>query len=168
LAISLAGSGAKHFKGPTEAIHSIINRRGVLGMYHGATSMMYRDVPTFGAYTLVYEFMYDQMMQRHIGDRHGVTASLVSGGMAGVITWTLAIPWDNVKSLLQADAHKTQFSGNWDCIKHVYKSRGASGFFTGLGVCCMRAFPVNAVTFVVYSQMLRLLNNYESTANYDA
>ncbi|ELU17194.1 hypothetical protein CAPTEDRAFT_133374, partial [Capitella teleta] len=151
--------GAVRFKGPVQTIRSILKHRGILGMYHGTSSMVYRDAPTFGVYTVSYEFIFNQMTQRRIGDQHGVVASLVSGGMTGVITWVLAIPWDNVKSLIQADPSQTCFKSNWDCVKYIYEHRGVRGFFTGLGVCCLRAFPVNAVTFLVYSQLLRLLNS---------
>ena len=58
-----------------------------------------------------------------------MVASLVAGGFAGVSAWTLAIPWDNVKSLLQADAMERRFSSNVECIKYLYKSKGFKGFF---------------------------------------
>ena len=151
-----------YFRGPYQASRYVLRTHGVRGMYHGFSSMAYRDVPTFGVYTLTYEVLFDQMVVQGLSDTNGIFASLMAGGCAGVACWTLAIPWDNVKSLLQADTGQSRFSGDWQCVKYIYTHKGIKGFFTGLPVCCLRAFPVNAVTFLFYSQCLKLLNSYQA------
>ena len=120
--------------------------------------MALRDIPTFGVYTLAYESIYEFLMKHKYSDTGGVIGNLLAGGTAGVICWLPIMPFDNVKSILQADTSNTQFKGLWDCAKHLYRSKGVSGFYTGVSLVALRAFPVNAVTFLVYAKTLEYLN----------
>lgn len=83
---------------------------------------------------------------------------MVAGGMAGVACWTPIMPFDTLKSLLQAD-HTRQYSGMVDCALKLYRKCGIPGFFRGMTTLWVRAFPVNAVTFVFYAKTLEYLNN---------
>jgi len=58
---------------------------------------------------------------------------------------------------LQADVERVRYRNALDCTAQLYKSRGIRGFFAGLTVTCCRAFPVSAVTFLLYSQTLGYL-----------
>jgi len=37
-------------------------------------------------------------------DNNGVVASLLAGGTAGIAAWSIAMPFDVIKSLMQVDA----------------------------------------------------------------
>ena len=128
-------------------------------MYRGLVVMTYRDVPTFGVYTLVYEYLYKLLKDYKLGDSKGVFANLMAGGTSGVCCWSLIIPFDVIKSLVQADASHTKYSGMWDCITKTYRTCGLKAFWTGLPITCARAFPVNAITFLIYSKCLVYLNS---------
>ena len=127
-------------------------------LYRGMGVMTFRDGPSYGVYTVVYELMLEKMIKYEMTDKHGVVANLVSGGMAGVVCWGLIIPFDVVKSLMQADPSGNKYSSVWDCVRQTYQTCGVRGFFTGITVCCVRAFPVNAVTFLFYNKCLNFLN----------
>ena len=68
------------------------------------------------------------------------------------------MPLDVVKSKLQADAAGKVYRGFWDCAQKVYTTGGMRAFFTGYIPMAVRAFPVNAVTLMVYSECLNRLN----------
>jgi len=59
----------------------------------------------------------------------------------------------------QADWTGSRYRGLADCVKTVYAANGIRGFFSGLSVVCVRAFPVNAITFLVYSHALDYLHD---------
>ena len=120
--------------------------------------MAWRDVPSYGIYSLTYEVMSEQMKQRGWSDSKGIVADLVAGGCAGTLTWFSIIPFDVVKSRFQAD-FKNEFSGLIDCAIKSYKEEGITVFYRGCLVTCLRAFPVNAVTFLAYSQTLQFLES---------
>ncbi len=118
--------------------------------------MAIRDVPGYGLYILVYEGFLMHLKDWKIADKHGAFASIVSGGLAGVISWLVMAPTDVVKSLIQADV-SNKYRGIMHCVLHTYRNHGIKAFYAGCTVNCMRAFPVNAITFLVYSQILREL-----------
>ena len=148
----------KYFRGPTDCIRWLYQKHGVRGLYYGFNTMLLRDVPTYGLYTLTYEIVFHRMNHVDMANPNGILAGLVAGGMAGVVAWTCALPMDVVKSLIQADIDQTKFRSISQCIKYIYGVRGLRGFFAGWTICCVRAFPTNAVTFLFYEQSLRILN----------
>lgn len=147
----------KFFKGPLQCAAAIYKERGFLGFYKGGLAMAFREVPSFGIYCLTYEFLSAKMHHHKFTDSHGVLADLVSGGVAGSLTWLSIIPFDVIKSRYQADFNG-EYKGFVHCAKKLYKEGGVRIFYTGGLVTCIRAFPVNAVTFLFYSQMLKYLD----------
>lgn len=88
----------------------------------------------------------------------GFVASLWAGGTAGVVSWMVNIPIDVMKSRLQADdLGKPRYRNMADCAVKSYRKDGLIVFWRGLGVSCMRAFPLNAVTLTVYTSTLEAL-----------
>ena len=77
----------------------------------------------------------------------------------GVLTWSLVIPFDVVKSRLQADEMSNpRYSSYSSCVKSIYKEAGLSGFTRGFHLMALRAAPVNAITFYFYELSIMLLS----------
>ena len=132
---------------------------GLTRCFHGFGIQMMRDIQASESYFVIFEWTYDQIMRRELGDKKGITASLLSGGMAGVLSWALIIPLDVVKSQVQADYRRERFTSAWQCAKNIYNTQGLKAFGTGFQACAVRAFIVNAVIFAIHKQSLELLNN---------
>jgi hypothetical protein len=98
------------------------------------------------------------MIQKGWTDSKGVIAELFAGGCAGTLTWFSIMPFDVIKSRYQADMKK-EFSGMLDCAFKSYKEEGIMVFYRGCLITCLRAFPVNAVIFLVYSRTLQYLES---------
>jgi len=60
---------------------------------------------------------------------------------------------------MQADVSGSRYASLLDCVRTVYRANGIRGFFSGLSVVCFRAFPVNAIIFLVYSHSLDYLQD---------
>lgn len=87
----------------------------------------------------------------------GTFAILMAGGVAGVVTWCFATPMDVVKSRLQmSGAGGREYSGILHCMRLSIREEGVRVFFKGLLLNSMRAFPVNAVTFLSYESLMKL------------
>merc|ERR1711872_242877 len=102
--------------------------------------------PAFGIYFGSYE-----LMLRKFGDSTPVI--LTAGGMAGIFSWIFTYPQDVIKSRLQADGFgpNQQYSSTRHCIQASLEAEGYSCLTRGVGSTIIRAFPMNAVTFGVYS-----------------
>lgn len=71
-----------------------------------------------------------------------------SGGFAGMLGWTVAMPFDVPKTNVQS-RWDTKVVGSYfpEMIK-IAKQRGISGLYNGLGPTLVRAFPANAALFL--------------------
>ena len=148
----------KYFKGPTKCAIHIYKTSGLLGFYKGLIPNAFRDIPSYGLYTLTYEALRQTMIQKGWTDSKGVMAELIAGGCAGTFTWFSIMPFDVVKSRYQADM-KNEFKGIIDCVYKSYQEEGITVFYRGCLVTCLRAFPVNGVIFLVYSNTLQMLES---------
>ena len=78
------------------------------------------------------------------------TSQLVGGAAAGLACWTLALPMDVVKSVIQAAPLNQPAPSIAAAAMSVYRRAGAAGFWAGAAPCLLRALPANAVTFFVF------------------
>ncbi|KAK3763997.1 hypothetical protein RRG08_004362 [Elysia crispata] len=157
----------KYYRGPIHCSRDILANEGPRGFYKGLMTMFFRDVPSYGLYLLVYEGLFKLLVHRNLSDEKGVIASVLAGGVAGCLSWAVIMPLDVIKSRLQTATagfatypidHKGRFRGFWDCAVTSVRNGGYNVLFRGTVLTMARAFPVNAMTFLVYSQVLNELN----------
>jgi hypothetical protein len=133
-------------------------RHGVL--MRGAVATIMRDTPTCGAYFASYEAVCTMWRTRDEADARcepPVLVTLFAGGIAGLLSWSLALPLDVIKSRVQSTPPQAPTPRISDVAVALYAEAGLKGFFKGALPCILRAVPVNAVTFLVYDKCLRLL-----------
>lgn len=169
-----AGADGKP-QGLVDIGRSILRVHGVRGLYRGWVSTILRDAGTYGVYFGSYEFLRRSSGTYNIATKDidtPVWALLLSGGVAGCLSWLLALPADTVKSIIQAQpvaqlhgALKATHGSANAASQHssaristvaagIYRQHGLRGFFRGLAPCLVRALPVNAVTFFAYESAL--------------
>lgn len=82
---------------------------------------------------------------------------MTAGGVAGVLSWALATPMDVVKARLQmSEAGGQKYNGILDCMRTSVREEGVRVFFKGVMLNSVRAFPVNAITFLSYERLMKL------------
>lgn len=79
---------------------------------------------------------------------------LIAGGLGGIAAWVVSYPVDVIKSRMQT---YDEYKGIWDCAVKSYRAEGHRVFFTGLGTTVVRSFPVNAVIFLVYEVLIKVI-----------
>lgn len=131
-------------------------------MYRGLDAMALRDVPSYGLYLVCYETISSALNSRGWTDSHGVVADVIGGGLAGTISWFSVMPFDVIKSRLQADVER-KYRGFAHCALQAVRQEGLSVLYRGTFVTCFRGFPVNAATFLVYTKVLKYLNSQGDT-----
>ncbi|KAM4737171.1 solute carrier family 25 member 45 [Anableps anableps] len=146
---------AERYRGPIHCVAVILQQEGFRGLYRGGVALALRDVPCYGLYFLPYEVTRKALTET--GEEPGTFAILMAGGVAGVVTWACATPMDVVKARLQmSGAGGRQYSGVLHCIRVSLKEEGVRVFFKGLLLNSVRAFPVNAITFLTYESLLKI------------
>ncbi|CAG2213091.1 unnamed protein product [Mytilus edulis] len=149
--------GLKFYKGPVEGVFDIVKHRGFSGMFRGLSSQLPRDVIASSIYFTVFEFT------SYEGNKHLKTVphpviNFMAGGLAGVVSWATIVPFDVLKSRMQADVDKKLYNNLMDCVAKTYQEGGIKIFYRGIGVICLRGFPVNAVTLMVYAEYMKLFD----------
>ena len=100
-----------------------------------------------------------------------MTFDLLAGGLAGTTSWLATVPLDVIKTRIQSDpltvGGRYVASGIRQCVIDGWRAGGWRVFYRGLGATCLRAFPVNAVTLVVYSKSLMFLHDHASSLSID-
>jgi len=131
-------------------VSHITRSAGFGGIFRGLGITATREVPAFAVYFSSYE-----VIVRNLGE--STSAVLFGGGMAGVLSWVATYPQDVIKSRLQADAFgaSRMYRGPLHCLQLSLKEEGTSFLFRGIGSTVIRAFPMNAVTFGVFTLVMK-------------
>jgi solute carrier family 25 carnitine/acylcarnitine transporter 20/29 len=128
------------------------------GLYRGWGALALRDGPGTGVYMCSY-YQLKTLFEPHITKPQMV--EFLAGGFAGVICWLSILPFDTVKTRMQLDAGcgspKYNYRGVFHGIKTIVQKEGVRELFAGWRPLCARAFPANAITFVVYESVLKTL-----------
>jgi len=129
----------------------IYQSAGMSGFTRGLALTFTREVPAIGVFFGSYEIMI-----REFGES---TATILgAGGIAGVLSWVLTYPQDVLKTRLQADGFgaRQTYSSSSNCMKLSLEKEGSKFLTRGLSSTVIRAFPVNAATFFVYSAIMKV------------
>ena len=85
----------------------------------------------------------------------------MAGGICGIMCWIVVFPLDLVKTLIQKEIllPKPTYKNAMDCVQDIYKRNGLVGFYRGITVTLIRAFPIHSLNFLVYEQTLLLIKH---------
>jgi len=144
----------------------LFNKGGLfLGLYQGWWLTAARDTPAFGIYFMSYEF-YRTFFQSWGFSQ--TWSAFFAGGIAGSNSFFFTHPIDVIKSMRQEQKIGTpkEQTRMLYLIKNAYVANGRSMSIFARGVIpsVIRAYPVSAVTFVIYDYLLRTLDRFDWTA----
>lgn len=116
-------------------------------MYKGTTATLFRDMPATGFFFMSYESLVRIVVSKDTSLADKMAASMFAGRLSGTCYWLVAMPVDLLKTRFQ-QAPEGTYSGLMDSFKQLMATEGPKGLFTGLTPVLIRAFPVNAVSFL--------------------
>lgn len=136
-----------------ECIKTLVRSRGRSSLFKGLALTYSRDLPSFATYFLCYE-RFRHFFRNPADGTYSVGGTLLSGGLAGVCAWFVAIPFDTAKNRHQAKLEK---ESSIQTVKRLYRQEGWKGFYRGAGPILVRAFPANAAAFLGYEAAIALV-----------
>lgn len=150
--------GAIKHSSPFACLKHEWKHEGRRGVFKGLGITVARDVPGFASYFVSFELMMKQT------SNPSAFYTLMAGGFAGTLSWLISFPIDVVKSRLQVDGMdgKSKYTSAVDCMKKSYQAEGLSFLTRGLSSTLIRAFPMNAVCFLVVSYVMKFFQNSPS------
>ena len=140
------------YSGPVDCLKKIYKREGLPGLSRGLGLTVLRESPSFGVYFMSYE-----CISSYLKSKSDSTVStgvlLLSGGLAGQCSWLSTYPVDVIKTRIQNDSCG-EYRNALHCVQRTWLESGFSGFFRGLSTTMLRAFPVNAATFLTVTWVI--------------
>jgi hypothetical protein len=141
------------YRSTWDCVQRIFRANGPTGFLKGYTVTVVREIPSFAMYFMVYDTVGAYLSPRDAPTPIHVT--MFAGGMAGCSSWAFVYPMDVVKTYIQLSERGSQ-TGIVHMASTLYKKHGVAIFFRGIGPVLLRAFPVNAATFLCYEHMKKV------------
>ena len=83
-----------------ELIKSLYNENGIRSLYRGFWSTFWRDVPMFGAFFFIYEYLSKSLIKEKESQSSKHMKLIFISGLAGLCNWVPTYPCDLVKSII--------------------------------------------------------------------
>ncbi|PVU88934.1 hypothetical protein BB559_003492 [Furculomyces boomerangus] len=144
------------------SMRQIFRMRGIFGLYSGFNIHIVRDFSGTGIYFGAYEASKEILRRMTSSENTGPFTHMMAGGICGVLAWVIIFPIDLVKSVYQKNllALPNVKQTYTNCLKEIYRSYGTRGFYRGIEVTLIRAFPLHALNFTVYEWMRDAITKY--------
>lgn len=157
LQVQSSPGSPKLYTGAFDCFFKLLKQGGVRGLYQGHLATTARELPGNAAWFATYEFVKKQFIPVG-GTRDDVPSAglLLAGAFAGMAYWTANFPFDTVKSLIQVQ-HRHERSSIMQVVAKLFREKGIRGFYQGWLITTAKAFPSNALLFLVYEKTAEFL-----------
>uniref|UniRef100_A0A6U3W8D4 Mitochondrial carrier protein n=1 Tax=Ditylum brightwellii TaxID=49249 RepID=A0A6U3W8D4_9STRA len=125
----------------------MVRKQGYKSLFCGLDAQLMRDGPFYAFFFGSYE-MSCFLFRTYVPSMPEELNYFISGGLAGMLGWTAAMPFDVPKTNVQS-RYDTKIVGSYfPQMIQITKERGILGLYNGLGPTLVRAFPANAALFL--------------------
>ncbi|CAA0817876.1 Mitochondrial arginine transporter BAC1 [Striga hermonthica] len=151
------------YNSPIDCALKTLKSEGLTGLFRGGSATFLRESLGNAVFFSTYEHMryYMRLPLRdtssdltHFID---VGIGIVTGGLSGIACWSVVLPLDVAKTIIQTSSDKKQTRNPFRILESIYGRSGIRGCYTGLGPTIVRAFPANAAAIVTWELAMKLL-----------
>jgi solute carrier family 25 carnitine/acylcarnitine transporter 20/29 len=138
-------------------LRDVTAKNGIIpGLWTGQLSTSIRDGLGVGSFFFC-NYKVTQFLKANSTLSDG-TIQLIGGMAAGVGFWTVSLPLDRVKSIIQTQSAEKN-SNPFQILSYIFKNEGIKGLYRGLPVGLGRGIPGGAITFYVNHKMMNYLTS---------
>ncbi|CAB9509791.1 Mitochondrial ornithine transporter 1 [Seminavis robusta] len=130
-----------------EVMRRMIKQSGYKSLFAGLDAQLARDASFYALFFGGYELSC-YTFRTYVPSMPEELNYFISGGLAGMFGWTLAMPFDVPKTNVQARYDCKVVGSYFPEVFQIAKERGITGLYAGLGPTLVRAFPANAALFL--------------------
>ncbi|XP_068203985.1 mitochondrial carnitine/acylcarnitine carrier protein-like [Palaemon carinicauda] len=158
LQVQTASAGPKLYNGPLDVAKALFKQGGVSSFYKGMCATLLRDVPGGGTFYLTYYLARKSLSPEGQESEPSPLRILVAGGLAGVVSWSVALGPDVLKSRIQTAPEGKYPHGIRSVFVDILRNEGPRAFFKGAVPLLLRAFPANSACLLGYEGAMNFLN----------
>lgn len=129
-------SASTRYRTSLECLRYVVRTQGWQGIWHGLSATILRDSLGVACYFAGFEYAKPHC---HV---------LVAGAFGGVCFWTVALPFDTIKTLMQVDGRNSQ--SFYQTTRLFVETYGYKQLFRGWQAAFSRGIPGAAITFSTY------------------
>lgn len=147
----------KKYSGVTDALVKIYKFEGIRGLYKGFIPGLF-GISHGAIQFMVYEQLkirLNQYRERPHNTKLISIEYLACGALSKIIATATTYPYQVLRARLQSQ--HTQYNGVFDVFRKTWMLEGYRGFYKGMLPSLLRVTPATAITFLVYEEMLKLL-----------
>lgn len=146
------------YSGPIDCIKKVIKNDGILGFYRGWAATVLRDGPGLGAWFAAFETARKLIPSITGLKENDSLTLLLSGSCGGIAFWTVALPMDAIKSIIQTSYGN---QNNMGLLTKKVKTNGIiwliQDLYRGYPIALARGIPASAIVFLVNQRVVGFL-----------
>ncbi|CAI7657050.1 unnamed protein product [Penicillium manginii] len=145
-------AGPKLYRSTSHGVLSIVKKEGLPGIYRGMIPVTLKQsanaMVRFTSYNVILSKMQANSLPASI-------CTVLAGAMAGVVTVYATMPFDSVKTRLQAVDGNQRYRGSLDCFRSVITQEGISALWRGTTPRLVRLSVSGALSFSIYEAVVQ-------------
>jgi solute carrier family 25 ornithine transporter 2/15 len=137
----------------------MIKNHGVKSLFCGLDSQLMRDSSFYAFFFGSYE-LNRYLFKTYVPSMPDELNYFLSGGFAGMMGWTVAMPFDVPKTNVQSRWDTAVVGSYFPEMGRIIRDRGFLGLYDGLRPTLIRAFPANAALFLGVELGKNIFDNF--------
>lgn len=141
-----------------QLVSRILAVEGIRGLYRGVVPVAMKQSANSVVRFTSYQYLLDRskLFLEKRGRNPGAVAPALAGGAAGIVTVYATMPFDNIKTKLQALDSKTAYRGSMHCLQDIVRVDGVKGLWKGTTPRLIRLSVAGILAFSIYEQVITL------------
>ncbi|KAL1805619.1 hypothetical protein ACET3Z_028687 [Daucus carota] len=159
---SLVPNSSK-YNGPLDCVAKTFKSDGVTGIFRGGFTTLLRESIGNAVFFCTYEHLRYYIHANLKDSSHDpsnivdIGVGVVTGGLSGIAFWSVVLPLDVAKTVIQTTQRKSSTRNPFSVLKSIHARAGLKGCYAGFGPTVVRAFPANAAAIVSWELAVKLL-----------
>ncbi|KAL4874346.1 mitochondrial carrier domain-containing protein [Aspergillus karnatakaensis] len=148
-------AGPKRYTSATHAVRSVLSTEGVSGLYRGVVPVTLKQSANAMVRFTSYNFILSQVRAMSSSKSPVAGATVLAGAMAGVVTVYATMPFDTIKTRLQALDARQRYKGTLDCLRSIVSHEGIAVLWRGTTPRLARLSISGAISFTIYEKVIQ-------------
>ncbi|XP_033116404.1 tricarboxylate transport protein, mitochondrial-like [Anneissia japonica] len=155
-------SAKPKYRGFMHGVREIVKQQGIRGTYQGLTATIMKQ----GSNQAIRFFVMDSLREWYRGgDPNKYINPIITamfGGFAGACSVFGNTPLDVIKTRMQG-LEASKYRNTWHCATQIMKNEGPKAFYKGTVPRLSRVCLDVAIVFVIYEEVVKILNKVWKT-----